>query len=65
MKKQQFIANNRGIDSGKDLDQGFLESLYDSIVANQIAMEHERCVIEIRLCYVERILVNGIFKDGY
>jgi brefeldin A-inhibited guanine nucleotide-exchange protein len=42
MSKQQFLSNNRGINNGKDVDQSFLENLYDSIVTNEIAMEQER-----------------------
>eukprot|EP00959_Pyramimonas_sp_CCMP1952_P053340 1115893-Pyramimonas_sp.AAC.1 len=40
MSKEQFVRNNRGIDDGKDLDQSFLERLYDRIVTNEIRMEN-------------------------
>lgn len=42
MTKAQFVANNRGINNGKDLDRAFLEDLYDRIVSQEIAMEYER-----------------------
>jgi len=42
MTKDQFISNNRGINNGKDLTRELLENLYDSIVNNEISMEHER-----------------------
>lgn len=38
MTRVQFIANNRGIDDGKDLPEPMLTELYDSIVANPIKM---------------------------
>jgi Sec7-like guanine-nucleotide exchange factor len=42
MTKLQFVANNRGIDNGKDLPRDYLEELYDRIVSNAFQMEHER-----------------------
>ncbi|KAI9031139.1 hypothetical protein DFJ74DRAFT_654753 [Hyaloraphidium curvatum] len=41
MTKQEFIRNNRGIDEGKDLDQDFLETIYDEIASNEIRMKEE------------------------
>lgn len=48
MTKQEFIRNNRGIDEGKDLEQEFLEQIYDEISRNEIKMkeEHERAANE-------------------
>eukprot|EP01018_Ginkgo_biloba_P032255 Gb_26513 [translate_table: standard] len=39
MTKADFIRNNRGIDDGKDLLEGYLGSLYDRIVKNEIKMK--------------------------
>lgn len=42
MKKAQFVANNRGINNGADLPQEMLEQFYDSIVSNELQIDHER-----------------------
>jgi Sec7-like guanine-nucleotide exchange factor len=42
MTKPQFISANRGINSGKDLPKDYLETLYDSIVNNEIVFDIER-----------------------
>ncbi len=44
MTKEQFLKNNRGIDQGKDLDQTFLESIYDVILNDEIIMKDEHIV---------------------
>jgi brefeldin A-inhibited guanine nucleotide-exchange protein len=41
MTKDQFLKNNRGIDQGNDLDQNFLESIYDVILNDEIIMKDE------------------------
>eukprot|EP01103_Thecamoeba_quadrilineata_P012983 TRINITY_DN3475_c0_g1_i2.p1 TRINITY_DN3475_c0_g1~~TRINITY_DN3475_c0_g1_i2.p1 ORF type:complete len:425 (+),score=127.21 TRINITY_DN3475_c0_g1_i2:1368-2642(+) len=38
MTKQQFIKNNSGINNGKNIDQTYLEMLYDHIVRDQIQL---------------------------
>lgn len=39
MTKQQFIANNRGIDQGRDLPVEMVGQIYDNILASPIKME--------------------------
>lgn len=39
MSKADFLRNNRGINDGGDLDQAFMESLYDRIIENEIKMD--------------------------
>ncbi|XP_057862656.1 brefeldin A-inhibited guanine nucleotide-exchange protein 2 isoform X2 [Cryptomeria japonica] len=39
MSKADFLRNNRGIDDGKDLPEGYLGSLYDRIVKSEIKMK--------------------------
>ena len=39
MTKAQFIGNNRGINNGKDVDQAYMERLYDRIVEEEIKMD--------------------------
>lgn len=41
MSKEDFLRNNRGINDGGDLDQEFMESLYDRIVTDEIKMNDE------------------------
>ncbi|GAA6038174.1 hypothetical protein JCM8097_005777 [Rhodosporidiobolus ruineniae] len=41
MSKAEFIKNNRGIDDGKDLDEEYLNTIYDEINANEIRMKDE------------------------
>ena len=41
MKKEEFIANNRGINEGEDLPVAYLSALYDGIRDNQITLEAE------------------------
>jgi hypothetical protein len=38
MSKEQFIKNNRGIDSGNDVPKLLLESIYDDILKNPIQL---------------------------
>jgi Sec7-like guanine-nucleotide exchange factor len=42
MKRDQFIWNLRGINSGKDLDAAYLEKLYDNIKNKPLELEYER-----------------------
>lgn len=46
MSKEDFLRNNRGINDGGDLDQGFMESLYNRIVTNEIKMSDDAVVGE-------------------
>ncbi|CAG9460670.1 unnamed protein product [Pedinophyceae sp. YPF-701] len=39
MTRQAFINNNRGINDGQDLDEGFLNEIYDRITTNEIKMK--------------------------
>jgi len=41
MTKDEFVRNNRGINNGQDLPREYLEGLYDSIVANPIALKED------------------------
>jgi hypothetical protein len=41
MSKQEFLSNNRGINSGEDVPAEFMETLYDKIVNDEIKMETE------------------------
>ena len=36
MKKEEFVRNNRGIDSGSDIPKEYLENLYDCIKSDEI-----------------------------
>ena len=36
---QDFLRNNRGIDDGADLPEGYMSELYDRIVNNEIKMK--------------------------
>lgn len=42
MTLDQFVANNKGINNGKDLPLELLTTLYENIVNNEIPIEHER-----------------------
>lgn len=42
MDKAAFIKNNRGIDSGADLPEALLSSIFDDISSNEIVLEEER-----------------------
>uniref|UniRef100_A0A2P2LZA0 Uncharacterized protein MANES_03G096700 n=2 Tax=Rhizophora mucronata TaxID=61149 RepID=A0A2P2LZA0_RHIMU len=44
MTKADFIRNNRGIDDGKDLPEGYLGAIYDQIVKNEIKMSVDSSV---------------------
>ncbi len=44
MTKADFIRNNRGIDSGKDLPEEYLGALYDQIAKNEIKMNADSSV---------------------
>jgi len=37
MSKEEFMRNNRGIDSDKDLDPQFLGDIYDRVVNNEVS----------------------------
>jgi brefeldin A-inhibited guanine nucleotide-exchange protein len=39
MSKQEFLKNNRGINDGASLDDGYMSSLYDAIVSEAFKME--------------------------
>jgi Sec7-like guanine-nucleotide exchange factor len=41
MTKQGFVRNNRQINGGADLPLPFLESIYDSIAAHEIAVHRD------------------------
>lgn len=41
MSREDFIKNNRGIDDGEDLNQDFLENLYNQIVRYEIKMSSD------------------------
>lgn len=42
MAFESFVANNKGIDDGKDLDTVFLQGVYDEIQANEIKLQSEQ-----------------------
>lgn len=46
MDKAAFIKNNRGINSGSDLPEALLSSIFDDISGNEIVLEEERADIE-------------------
>eukprot|EP00931_Biecheleriopsis_adriatica_P085719 TRINITY_DN60541_c0_g1_i1.p1 TRINITY_DN60541_c0_g1~~TRINITY_DN60541_c0_g1_i1.p1 ORF type:complete len:1147 (-),score=316.60 TRINITY_DN60541_c0_g1_i1:39-3479(-) len=41
MTKAQFIANNRGIDNGKDVPQEYLSSLYDTVQKTPFSLQED------------------------
>ncbi|KAJ3444317.1 hypothetical protein M0812_10170 [Anaeramoeba flamelloides] len=41
MTQEEFIINNRGIDSGKDLPKILLSKLYENVVNNEIKLKEE------------------------
>jgi len=42
MTKQQFLRNNRGINNGGNLEDAFLDQIYDDISKDEIVMEEEQ-----------------------
>ncbi|GMI78755.1 BIG1 [Hibiscus trionum] len=48
MTKFDFIRNNRGINDGKDLPEEYLGALYDQIVKNEIKMNADSAVPQIK-----------------
>ena len=41
MKKADFIRNNNGIASGRDLSESYLGEIYDRIIANAISLKED------------------------
>ncbi|TMW55870.1 hypothetical protein Poli38472_008518 [Pythium oligandrum] len=48
MSKDQFVKNNRGIDSGKDLPKKFLEEIYEDIAHHPMQIRGSRFVPKSR-----------------
>ncbi|BFZ56412.1 guanine nucleotide exchange protein for ADP-robosylation factor [Savitreella phatthalungensis] len=42
MSKTDFLKNNGGINDGQDLDQEYLEAIYDEIQSNEIVLKEEQ-----------------------
>lgn len=41
MSEDDFIKNNHGIDDGKDLSEGYMRSLYERILGNEIKLKDD------------------------
>jgi hypothetical protein len=52
MTCEEFLRNNRGINNGENLPPDFLQSIYTSIVRNEIrtSSEAESGAFEVRYC---------------
>lgn len=48
MTVEEFIRNNRGINDNGDLPDEFLAKIYTQINTNEIVLEEERTVAELR-----------------
>jgi len=45
MTKEQFINTNRGVNSGGDFNQEFLEAIYDSIIMDEIKLNYQSEIV--------------------
>ena len=41
MSKQEFIKNNRGINSGQDLPEEILSAIFDDIATNELRLKDD------------------------
>lgn len=65
MTKDEFLRNNRGIDDGKDIDEGYLNTIYDEIATNEIKMKgeedaHAAAAAEAAAAQASQGLASGI-----